>query len=448
MPTIIGAIFFLFAAYYFSCEEDGLFGLLLVAGIFEAASAVNIAERGVQPYYIVALFIIARALINRVMGTRPNTAIPYAKLLITFGFIAIFSAFLLPIVFSGVPIYDPKIGIDDGLFVRPPLTLGLNNVAQAGYLAVHIATAFSLVSVRFSAAKTRRAFLFAFYFEFVVLCAQSFCQLAGISFPLSLFLNNPGYALWENSSEVYGTRNPGTFSEPSLVGAFLVLYCVGFLADYLAGKGKTIKPVVALIGSGLVASSSSLAILLLSPFVLVVRYFPFRPPWYLDLRRGKKILWMLFILIAPSALVLVASSKYRDILTTLTVSKGDSGSFINRTASDLYGLQLLIQTHGLGVGLGSSRSSSLITTLLSNIGVLGTVPFLLFFYKVFSNLPEKYVYLKWGGFALFLNMCLGIADVTMPLLWCPILLAIQLSSQETTAQHRREGAFAGILTGS
>jgi hypothetical protein len=436
MPTIIGVIFFCCGAYCFLYKEDRLFGLLLIASTFEAASAINFGKRGIQPYYVVAAFIIARGLLNWLLGVRLNRKMPQGKWLLLFGAIAIASAFVLPAVFAGVPIYDAKIGIDDGLFIRPPLAFGLNNIGQAGFLAWHIATAFALLGIKFSAAKARRAFLWAFYIEVFFVFSESLCQLAGIDFPLWLVLNNPGFAVWENWMEAYGTRVPGTFSEPSIAGAFLVLYCVGFLAQYLARKGGSIKVIVSLVASGMVASSSSLLTLFLAPFALLVRYSPFRFPWYINLRQTKRIAWILFVLVTPLVLALLFFSGYREVLTTATVSKGESGSFINRTAADLYSLQLLLRTYGLGVGLGSNRSSSVLTTLMSNVGVAGTLAFLVFYFKLFANLPEEYAWFKWAGFALFANMSMGIADITMPLMWCPMLLAIQFSSDRTTIRQK------------
>jgi hypothetical protein len=118
MPTIIGVIFFFFAAYCFLLKEDGLFGLLIVASVFQAASAINIGERGIQPYYVVAVFIIARAVINRSLGAPAKARVPQAAWLLLFGAIAIASAFVLPFIFAGIPVYDPKVGIDDSLVIH------------------------------------------------------------------------------------------------------------------------------------------------------------------------------------------------------------------------------------------------------------------------------------------------------------------------------------------
>jgi hypothetical protein len=447
MPTITGVIFFCFGAYCFLCREDGLLGLLIISSVFEASSAINIAERGIQPYYLIAGFIIARALVNRALGVCANKRMPQGNWLLLFAVIAVGSAFAYPIIFAGIPVYDPKIGIDDGLFIRPPLQLGLNNVIQAGYLAWHIATAFALLSIKFSATKTRKAFLWAFYIEVFFLSAESLCQLAGINFPLWLVLNNPGYSLWENSQEAYGTRNPGTFAEPSLAGAFLVFYCIGFLAEYLANKGKVFRAIVSMLASGLVASSSSILTLFIVPIALLIRYSPFRFPWHINLQQAKKIAWILILLTGPLVVVLLFSSGYREVLMTLTVSKGESGSFINRTASDLYGLRLLLETHGMGVGLGSSRSSGFLTTLLSNVGIAGTLAFGVFYFRLLKGLPENYAWFRWAAFALLVNMCIGLADITMPIFWIPIHLAVSFNSGKMTGRRELNGsslAIAGI----
>lgn len=435
MPTVIGVIFFCFGMYFFFFKEDSLLGLLFIATTFEAASAINFGERGVQPYYVVAGFIILRGLVNRLLGIRLDRKIPHGKLLLIFGAIAIVSAVVLPVLFAGIPIYDRKIGIDDGLFIRPQLRLGIDNLVQPFYLACHVATVFALVSIRFSAIKTYRAYLWAFYIEVFFVSAESFCQLAGIPFPLSLVLNNPGYALWTNAQEGYGTRNPGTFSEPSLAGAFLLLYCLGFLAQYLARNGNAIRAIMALVASAMVASSTSLAILCLSPFPLLLRYSPFRFPWYIDLRQIRRIGLILFFSVVPLICILVLFSGYREVLTVLTVSKGESGSFINRTAADLYSLELLFRTYGLGVGLGSNRPSGMLAMLLSNVGIAGTGVFLVFYFRLFGGLPKEYAWFRWAALALFLNVAISISDATTPLLWMPIIFATQIGSKKAALPH-------------
>ena len=436
MPTVIGVVFFCCAAYCFLFKEDSLLGLLVIASIFQAASAINIGERGIQPYYVVAAFILARALVNRSLGVRSMAPMPQAAWLWLFASIAVASAFVLPVIFAGIPVYDPKVGIDEGIFTQPPLAFGLNNVAQAGFLACQVAVAYANLTIDFSSLKARRAYIWAFYLVVLIIAAQAICQLTGIPFPHSLILNNPGYALWGPEGEVSGTRNPGTFSEPSFAGGFLTMYCVGFMAEYLAGKGGGLRVIVSLVAIGLVASGGSLLTIGILVLALLIRYFPFRFPWYINIQRFKRLIWMALLLGTPIALALLTLSGYREALIINTIAKSDSSSFINRTASDLFALQLLIQTHWLGAGLGSSRASSLLTTLLSNVGVAGVLAFAVFCFKMFATLPDEYEWLRWAGLGLLVNMCINIPDVTMPMLWVPILLSIQFSSKRITVRGK------------
>jgi hypothetical protein len=56
-----------------------------------------------------------------------------------------------------------------------------------------------------------------------------------------------------------------------------------------------------------------------------------------------------------------------------TLTKGDSDSYADRTATDVAALDTVSTTYGLGVGWGSFRSSSLVPGLLANAGVFGLV---------------------------------------------------------------------------
>ncbi|HTF71750.1 MAG TPA: hypothetical protein VK638_54695 [Edaphobacter sp.] len=425
MPTIIGGIFFIFGLYYFFLKEEGLLGLLIIASVFQASSAVNIAERGIQPCYVIATFIIARAIVNYTLGVRLKKIMPKNNWLLLFGVIAVVSAFILPVIFSGIPVYDPKGGIDEGGTMRPPLRFGLNNVAQAGFLIWHIVTVYALLAIKFSAKKTYKAYIWAFYLIVIFVAAQSICQLVGIPFPDSLIRNNPGYGMSDPRFMSNGLRSPGTFAEPSFAGAFLVFYCVGFMAEYLEGKGSVARVLVSIVANGIVASSGSLFALFLCVLALFVRYFPYRIPWYINIRRTKKLALISFVVVAPMVLGLLVSSASRRILIEYTVAKGDSSSFFNRTAADLYALQLLPRTGWIGVGLGSNRGSSLITTLLSNVGIVGVLAFCMFYFGVFFKLPREYAWYRWASFALFLNMCIDVPDVTFPMFWISIMLAVQ-----------------------
>ena len=426
MPTIIGVIFLCLGMFCFFWKEDGLLGLLIIASVFQAASVINIGSRGIQPYYLIALFIIARAAMNLALGKQPRN-MPRQTWLLFFVVIAIASSFILPVVFAGMPVYGHEVGIDEGGTIRPPLHFDLTNVAQAGFLAWHVATAYAVLVLTFSERKTRKAYVWAFYLLVAFVAAQSLFQLAGITFPDSIVRNNPGYGISDPAFISHGLRSPGSFAEPSFGGAFLAFYCIGFTADYLSGKGGISKVLLSLAASGVVESSGTLLVIGICIFALFIRYRPFRIPWYINLARLKRLSLILFLAVAPVLIGLLVSSSARQLLVENTLEKQGSSSFFNRTTSDIYALHVFSETWGLGVGLGGNRASSMLTSLLSNVGAAGVLSFGMFYFGVFTNLPEAYNWYRWGAFALLLNMIVDIPDVTFPLLWVSIMLAIQFS---------------------
>ena len=432
MPTPIGIVFFCLAAYCFVFSEDSLFGLLIIASTFQAASAINVAERGIQPYYLVAVFIIARGFVNQSAGMRLSRVMPQQKWLALFGCIAVLSAFLFPFIFAGILVRSPK---PDGDAI-PPLSFGFNNVVQAAFLVCHIATAYALLTIRFSAEKARKFYMYAFYFVLFIVVAESLCQVTGIPFPHWLILNNPGYFIWDPEWETGGARNPGTFSEPSFAGCFFVMYYTGFLAEYLEGKSGLRNILLALVASALVTSGGSIFALCLVSLVLAVRYSPFRFPWYLNISGTKRLLRLGLLIAFPLLVAVVGFSAYRESLFSNTMDKTSSGSFLSRILADLYSLQLVVQTHGIGVGLGSNRASSLFTSMVSTVGVLGVCFFAGFCIKLLSGLANDNGWIRWAAFGVLLNMCINIPDVTTPTLWIVLMLAIQFTPDNKRAATR------------
>jgi hypothetical protein len=73
-----------------------------------------------------------------------------------------------------------------------------------------------------------------------------------------------------------------------------------------------------------------------------------------------------------------ASKPIRDYLDALIFSKSTTDSGITRNSWNTIALQNFFDSYGLGVGLGTVRTSSFPIALLSNVGVPGTIFYLLF----------------------------------------------------------------------
>lgn len=103
-------------------------------------------------------------------------------------------------------------------------------------------------------------------------------------------------------------------------------------------------------------------------------------------RGGAVFLLALPAAAAALAAVLMASEDLRtvilDYLDLLVFSKASSNSGIERTAFNTIALHNFVDSYGLGVGLGTVRTSSLPVALLSHVGVPGTLFYLAFLVAV------------------------------------------------------------------
>jgi hypothetical protein len=145
----------------------------------------------------------------------------------------------------------------------------------------------------------------------------------------------------------------------------------------------------------------------------------------------------LLIVTAILAVLLAWLSPLRDSLLDLTVGKQDSSSYINRLASDAYAIDLVIQTKGLGVGMGSNRPSSMLTSLLSTVGVMGLVAFLVTFVMLLMNAGRQNSWIRWVGFALFIDIAFSDPDYTSPLIWIFLAYAVQMGNPPISSNGAR-----------
>lgn len=417
MPTLIGFLFLIAAAYLAVSDGSRLLELLIFSVVFQASAVFHSSSLGLQPYFVVATVYVMHTLL---LHSSKIGAITHGrKLLLAFGAFGILSAFILPHVFAGLPVYDPKVGIDDGFFYRPPLTFGLGNLAQAAFLAIQILVVFSAGLQLNSPFRLARAYRFTFGFLVVIMLAQFLCQHFDINFPYELIQTNAGYAMASRKDEL--SRILGTFSEASYAGVAVVMYAAGFASEFFTKGKASVMYCFSLAMLVLVRSSSSLAAALIVTLVLILGNLGFRLPWHLDVRKTKRNI--LFVLGMVGCSLLVIYSPLATSLQEQTIEKSDSSSYINRTAADLFALQVAQGTHWIGVGLGSNRPSSLLTSLLSNLGVIGLALFFWMYFYMLRSVSKEFSWIKWSGFGVVLAMSFGMPDITAPLLWLPLILA-------------------------
>jgi hypothetical protein len=102
--------------------------------------------------------------------------------------------------------------------------------------------------------------------------------------------------------------------------------------------------------------------------------------------------------------------------------KTRTGSFNERMSTDLNSLRIVSDTYGFGAGFGSTRSSSLLTNILGNTGVLGFAALLWFLLVVirairqvmqFKHLPDNEKLLI-NAFSFFCAGSLFVGIIAVP----------------------------------
>jgi hypothetical protein len=316
-----------------------------------------------------------------------------------------------PRIFAGLPVFDPSLGVDVQVGSLTPLAPTLGNLAQWGYLT--IAVVFLLVAGRLF--PVDRRIVGVMIWTTVLLAGARL--VAGGAWPLDLVQTMPGLP-YQN-----GARAAGTFYEPSVLGMYLTAASGYFGAQLLRRRsGPAAWPRIAavaglalvavefvangsgtaLVGLGLVAGLGALVL-----FVLAVRS---RRP------QARPVL-----VAGAVAVVGVAITQVPAVLgyaIGMVQTKTESFSFVARGASNERSAGIVLDTLGLGVGLGGNRPSSLPLFVVSCLGVPGSA--LLITIVVIALLRAARSGQITSSWALLGGLTAGavaVPDLSTPLIW-------------------------------
>jgi len=468
--TPLGMIIIPLTLCFFLVKPPYLLPLLLSVSVLHAGSVLNGSingfQFGVPPYYFVALIIFARLCVVLIFKKNYslNINVPLRILLCLFLFWlwAIVSSFLFPHIFQGMKVYNPRLGLAMQYGQGTPLNWTLSNLAQAIYLTLNIGV---IVYVLYAEENSSINYIINGVLIAVIIVGmlglcQTLFSLLDIEFPYQLINNNIAYYQGYDQYIGFMRRLVCSFTEPSCASTYLASVEVGLLSIYLYNsltkKQEFFICVFIFLYLGLLIrtlATTGYVTLLVSVFLLIFyntilhsdkrRLYINRLSIYLQ---GSIIV---FIIVAVSYMshldgVNYDSSKniidelFRIINTLISsfVKDKSSLSYIHRTASDLHALKVFISTNGLGVGLGSSRSSSLITTLLSTVGIIGVSLFSAFVYYILKTISKSQYenpqyrnicsFVFWGLLTLIIAHCISIPDISFPPTWAYLISSLTL----------------------
>jgi hypothetical protein len=446
--TLLGTFFIPITLACFLWKPRHLLPLLVVASVFEAGSVFNGAVGGfvfgVSPFCLMEIAIAFRLFLHVWNGGTllppPRTAARgIAVILLAFLVWSFVSALVMPRVFAGMPVISPRERVDVDLVFGNlwPLRWSLSNLGQGIYLVLNTGAVLFAFLVTQSVEQTgelAKALLWAVYIAVGVGLLQYIAPFIGIPYPYSVFNNNPNNLLGFEplDQQIDGfTRISSTFAEPMNSGSFLAAAACGLLASYLRGERGMLAltgllaTVLVLLQTTSTTGYASLVIMLVPLLIyfnpLARRQLPGWPSFF------KGWTTVTATALAGAGLVIVLIPRLSPALVQVTVDKAEGMSFLSRVAADQQSWALLEATHGLGVGLGSNRPSSLIMSLLSTVGIVGTALFAMAIYRIVRLFPGRAAPAKlqmsfWSLMGL-LVASMGVPDLNRPALWALLIVA-------------------------
>lgn len=349
---------------------------------------------------IIALMIIAKVFTAR-GGLNLFTGIALSKsnglFLFAFWLVGLFTTLTMPKFFAGDIMVVPLRG--ESLAHAFPLEPTSQNFSQLVYISVSILSVFAFIEM-LRDEKIRQHAIKAMCLGALVLVISGFLDFLDYYLPLDFILEmfrNASYALAVDVEIFSSKRVVGLMPEASAFGNM----CVNFLAflyffrrasdnAFLRTKAIPVLIVALILLVWLSTSSASYVGL---GFLGAMMGFEWVWRALKDkrnklLKEGLMVeLWLVnFALIAFLTTVLVYPELFDPILERvdrMVFQKTESYSYVERSMWNTVAWQALLDTYGIGVGLGSARTSNGVVALVSSVGILGTIFYVIFLLQVF-----------------------------------------------------------------
>ena len=438
-----------FVAALFS-QTMSLAGLVLVSTVLQATAVFNvpigdaggkgIAAYGVSPYMLMALVAgiawLVRSGQDRGIHLPKEIRWPFG-LLVAYAVVAVLGAFVLPKWFDGLPV-NLLVEIE-GIGRLDPLHASLSNIVQAFNLCVHGVVLLFIMQAAQRVDGLRGIAVGAAGALVLVLCIgfyEQAAQLKGVPSLVPYLANNLGYSQAPVAEKWLWFRIGLPFTEPSYASAYLAATSFGLWAVALLGRGwwwawfaaalSTAGLLNSLGATGLAAAGGASVV-----FVLWVLVKALLPSTSLSVRLRAAVMCAFLLLASTWGYNAYQESTYKpkvdEMVSGLIVAKAKlkDGS---RELSNKRALEIVKETYGLGVGLGSNRASSFFASLVSNTGVLGALLFsgmlltLLWRYFKAPKLTDMQIFVAASLPTATLAMGLGIPDLNLPMYWGFIFL--------------------------
>jgi hypothetical protein len=371
--------------------------VFVVTTLLGSAAAILIGATTIQPAHLFLAFLAVSTLTRRHERAEAIGALTYPKpgfwllCLVIYGVV---SAIVLPRLLAGI---TPIIPLGVSEYADTGTTVPLGPVSSNFTQSVYFIADLLCFAIAVAIGSTGRGFVALA--SALVTCAAANVLFAlldlgtyftGTQWLLS-FMRNAQYVLHIEEQVSGLKRIVGSFPEASSFGR----HSLGFLGFtgtlWVCGWRPAFTGCLALASLALAILSTSSTGLAGTPPVVLILYVTAM------LRRGihpSRSYGSAVVLCVPLLVIGIilaaqlnegASQPILNYFDELLFSKATSASGIERASWNTYALQNFFDTYGLGVGLGTARTSSFAMALLGNLGLPGTIFYLLFAAAVWAH---------------------------------------------------------------
>jgi hypothetical protein len=387
----IGLLTFLVGMICLYLGHRAAAAILVFSTLFGSAAAILIGTANIPPAHLLLLFLAMTTLTSRLETARAIGAVSFPEpgfwlmCLLIYGLL---TAFLMPRLLEGSM---QIVALGTSGYGETNWTVPLNptsgNLTQSIYLSGDFACFIMIVAIASTSLAgftTITNALLAYAVGNVIFAFVDLATFATGTKWLLDFIRNAQYVMHDEEQIAGIKRIVGSFTEASAFAAS-TLGALGFTGTlWLCGYRPALTGTLALISLVLVVLSTSSTGLAGTPAILLILYATALTRHGIDFRKPVS---STAVMCAPLLIVAVilalqlddeAAKPIRDYINTLIFTKSDTDSGIERAAWNMFSLRNFFDSYGLGVGLGTVRTSSFLIALLSNVGVPGTLFYIFF----------------------------------------------------------------------
>jgi hypothetical protein len=364
-------------------------------------------------------------------------------------------------IWIGLTFFQGKIMVVDGtaglnLDLAQPYTFQRQNLTQPFYLLLNIGIVYALANqvARLPSGQVTAtldgAVLGATLFASLIVVWEMAGFYYGVPFFPDFFHSNAGYAE-AHGQVLFGEilRVSGSFREPSDLAYHFAAFLMYAWYRYLRRPSASAMGVLLLCVATMAASTATTAFAVLGIFALVVAKDVVAELATAQIRIKLSMNQVGAVAIlgvaALGALVFIQSNWHHidGVFTSMVLEKQQSSSFASRSGVDMMAIDIVMQTGGIGIGLGSHKPNNLAMTVLSNTGIAGFLVFGIFLFELLRpRLTASFVVdvrpYRWMIVGLMSVHLISNPNLNPIILWISFALVIgALTAERETVGNRR-----------